>query len=254
MQFDFSHWSTLPTVSCTCITYGRPDLLGEAVKSFLDQDYPGEAELVILNDDSKVSLSFHEALSENRSVRIINSMSRFPTIGEKRNRCTENSSGELILPWDDDDIHLPWRISITVSRMKNHHHWKPTTLWYWTNGEIKKRAPTKAMAPSMAGYSRKVFDTVGGYDHIQSGQDQTLENKFNREGIRTVEELPSAEVYYIYRFAGTGSYHLSSYGYGKGFENVKKFVEKKKIVGKFLVDPHYKQDYKALIREICDEM
>ena len=28
-----------PLVSCLCCTYGRPTLLGEAVKCFLDQDY-----------------------------------------------------------------------------------------------------------------------------------------------------------------------------------------------------------------------
>ena len=28
-----------PLASCLCCTYGRPILLGEAVKCFLDQDY-----------------------------------------------------------------------------------------------------------------------------------------------------------------------------------------------------------------------
>ena len=40
---------SLPFVSCLCCTYGRPILLGEAVKCFLDQDYPNK-ELIIIND------------------------------------------------------------------------------------------------------------------------------------------------------------------------------------------------------------
>lgn len=47
-RYDFSHWSSLPRVSCQCITYGRTTLLDEAVECFLRQDYPGEKELVSL--------------------------------------------------------------------------------------------------------------------------------------------------------------------------------------------------------------
>jgi hypothetical protein len=41
---------SLPTVSRICLTFGRPRFLEEAIESFLRQDYPGEAELIVLND------------------------------------------------------------------------------------------------------------------------------------------------------------------------------------------------------------
>jgi hypothetical protein len=48
-KYDFSHWESLPRVSCQCITYGRTTLLDEAVESFLRQDYPGEKELEVVS-------------------------------------------------------------------------------------------------------------------------------------------------------------------------------------------------------------
>ena len=39
-----------PKVSCYCPTYGRTSFLEEAIYSFLNQDYDGEKELIILND------------------------------------------------------------------------------------------------------------------------------------------------------------------------------------------------------------
>ena len=47
-----------PSISAKCITYGRVSTLEEAIYSFLQQDYPGEKELVIVNDYPKQKLIF----------------------------------------------------------------------------------------------------------------------------------------------------------------------------------------------------
>ena len=77
--YDFSHWNTLPKVSCQCITYGRPHLLNEAVEAFLRQDYPGESELVILNDHTEITIC--NPGIEN--VTTINVPHRIRSVGEK---------------------------------------------------------------------------------------------------------------------------------------------------------------------------
>jgi glycosyltransferase involved in cell wall biosynthesis len=38
-----------PPISCKCITYGRVDTLQESIYSFINQDYPGKKELIIVN-------------------------------------------------------------------------------------------------------------------------------------------------------------------------------------------------------------
>jgi hypothetical protein len=71
-----------PAVSCICLTYGRPELLDEAIYSFLQQDYPGTKELVVLNDYEDQILTF-----VHPEVQAINVAKRFRTVGEKMKCC-----------------------------------------------------------------------------------------------------------------------------------------------------------------------
>ena len=57
-----------PKVSCYCPTYGRTSSLEEAIYRFLNQDYDGEKELIILNDLQDQTLFF-----DHPEVKIINS-------------------------------------------------------------------------------------------------------------------------------------------------------------------------------------
>ncbi|MEM5811097.1 MAG: glycosyltransferase family A protein, partial [Candidatus Aenigmatarchaeota archaeon] len=90
-------------ISCKTITHGRPHLLEEALFSFLNQDWDGDAELVIVNDCPYQTLHF-----EHPKVRIENFKNIFPTIGEKENYTVEICTSDIIVTWDDDDIAMPW--------------------------------------------------------------------------------------------------------------------------------------------------
>jgi glycosyltransferase involved in cell wall biosynthesis len=243
MPYDFSHWKSLPSISCQCITYGRTSLLNEAVECFLRQDYPGVKELVILNDHPGMRIECGVP-----GVKVVNLDERMANIGMKRNECVKLCSGDVIFPWDDDDISLPHRISYSISRMTNHRYYKADKIWYWRNGEIGKESK-KAVAHAMGCFSKEFFDEVGGYPEIDSGQDQGLEKRF--EGPhRVVEDIAGKDIYYIYKFPGTGSYHLSAYGYGKGFEQVGKYVGKAGLPDKFTITPAWSQDYPRLCADI----
>jgi hypothetical protein len=65
-------------ISCKCITYGRVDLLEESLYSFLNQNYDGDSEMLIVNDYPEQKLYF-----DHPKVRIINLDKTFETIGEK---------------------------------------------------------------------------------------------------------------------------------------------------------------------------
>ena len=118
--------------SCQCITYGRPELLEEAIESFHRQDYEGEKELIILNDHADQHLVY-----SHPEVKIINTPARFRTIGEKRNACIAMCSGGVIFPWDDDDISLPWRISLSLRYLEDRKYFKNKRAWLWQNGELR---------------------------------------------------------------------------------------------------------------------
>ncbi len=97
--------------SCICLTYARPDVLEEAIYSFLQQDYSGPKELVILNDYDQQILEF-----DHPEVRVINLPKRLHTVGEKRNMAVALAAHDLLFVWDDDDIYLPHRLSFLLER------------------------------------------------------------------------------------------------------------------------------------------
>lgn len=220
-RYDFSHWGeTLPKVSCICITYGRPHLIGEAVESFLRQDYAGEKELIILNDHTDILLE----MEGHPEIILLNHPERFPSIGLKRNAATRMSSGDVIFPWDDDDISLPWRISVTLEKMKNLSYFKPTNLWWWNGNGVEHKQG--AMAHAMGGYSRKLFDLIGGYPDFNSGEDQEFEGLIAARHLHHTDRLLPEEIFYVYRMIGTDTYHLSYHGYGKGLDECCNHVTK----------------------------
>ena len=85
-------------ISCKMITYGRVEFLEESLQSFLNQDYDGEKELVIVNDYPQQKLIF-----DHPEVRIFNLDYTFETIGQKENFAVEQCKGDIIAVWDDDD-------------------------------------------------------------------------------------------------------------------------------------------------------
>jgi glycosyl transferase family 2 len=210
-----------PPVSCMCLTYGRPHLLEEAVESFLRQDYRGPKELVIVNDLSDQHLAF-----EHPEVRIFNIAQRFRTVGEKRNATAALCTHDWLLPWDDDDIYLPWRISCSVTMMEPARAFFTPARGLELNGSVLS-GPHSNRFHSSSCFHRTLFDRVGGYPHKNTGEDTDFERKVARAlRARTLARTsgPSGKIFYIYRWAGTASYHLSWFNDRDGHERVPDYV------------------------------
>ena len=105
----------MPLVSCLTVTYGRPLLLGEAVKCFIDQDYENK-ELIILNDQEGVTLKIEDCPN---NIKIYNHPTRFNSLGEKRNYIKTLSDADYYCIWDDDDLFTPYRISESINLINN---------------------------------------------------------------------------------------------------------------------------------------
>ena len=238
----------LPSVSCMCLTYGRPHLLEEAIQCFLDQDYKGQKELIVFND-----LPQQEFLYTHPQVKIINLKERYKTIGEKRNACVDFCTGDLLFVWDDDDLYLPWRITLSVRMIGKNEYFKSSKAWFINNGVIS--GPTKNLFHSASCFTKSLFFRAGKYDEINSGQDLTMEKKFVDLQSRPITSLSNRDLYYIYRWQGTDSYHLSAFGMDKMDTKrpsgarlcemaVQKSISEGKLkTGRFNLKPHYKMDY-----------
>ncbi len=246
-----------PPISAMCLTYGRPRLLEEAIHSFLLQDYPGPKELVVLNDFAKQTLLF-----DHPEVRIINTAARFRTVGEKRNACAALASHDILFVWDDDDLYLPWRLSLSIRRLNlAQGFYKPARAWILRQDTLE--GPDRNLFHSGACFTRRLFDQVQGYPHCGSGQDWGIEQAFEKViGRRNDDQtLPDHELYYLYRWEGTGSYHLSAFGRDDGQSltggmKVADFIEQQVragivATGQILVYPSWRRDYVDLVRRRC---
>jgi glycosyltransferase involved in cell wall biosynthesis len=90
-------------------TYNRRLFVPQAIQYFLRQDYPNK-ELVIVDDGSDNVADLIPVQAQIRYIRLNQKVS----IGKKRNMAVEQSKGEIIVHWDDDDWYAANRISYQV--------------------------------------------------------------------------------------------------------------------------------------------
>jgi glycosyltransferase involved in cell wall biosynthesis len=242
--------ASLPLVSCICPTYNRPPryqhLLEEAIASFLRQDYPNK-ELIVIND-----CPGQELICDDPGVRVVNVAERFPSIGDKQNAAVGVALGELIAPWDDDDISLPWRLSLSVERLGDADYFNPRCYWFSDNDGLHFDHPV-GYANNASLFRRAVFEGVGGYPSKSFGADAALDAAFSGmahavDPLRGDKELTRSEWFYIYRW-GISPVHMS----GSGVEDFYREVGKQPVVeGCIHLSPHWRKDYVAETRRLLD--
>jgi glycosyltransferase involved in cell wall biosynthesis len=200
---------SLPKVSCFCATYGRPPVLvEEVIESFLRQDYEGEKELVILND-----WPMQHLICDAPDVQIVNVQQRLTPIGKKFNETVALCSGEILFPWEDDDIYMPWRLSYSVERLQNGMFHTGNAFWMPRPNYVEY---CDNLHHCNLAVSRKLFDAVGGYSEADIMEvDQVL-----------FERLTNVVDEFIVSAFNRGSLPA----------------------GRIVLRPHWEQDYVALLR------
>jgi hypothetical protein len=249
-----------PAVSCICLTYGRPEVLEEAIYSFLCQDYPGRKELVVLNDYEEQHLT-----CDHPDVQVFNIPKRFRTVGEKMNAAVALAAHDLLFVWDDDDIYLPHRLRFSVARFEPHKgFFKPDKAWVWNHGEVSGPATNLFHVGSC--WSRALFDAVRGYSAEGTGYDLVFERRLQQHFPNSITPyaIEPHDIYYLYRWAGTGSYHMSGFGsyqagHNVGHQDVEAFVHQRASQGHIRrghvpLQPHWQADYRQLVAQTLQAM
>lgn len=235
-----------PLISCLCPTYGRCGtrwqyLLEEAVESFLRQT-DVHSELLILNDHPAQEVAF-----DHPRVRIINHPQRFRTLGEKYNALVSQASGELLAPWEDDDISLPYRLELSRERLGECDYFNPRRYWFLDQRGLHRDHPI-GVGHNLSLFRRRAWQAVRGYPVVTGMQDQKMDTRLVRhphvQCCVDEEPLAVSEWYYIYRW-GVSPYHLS------GQRNMQRFYNSLHAsdypAGRFNLRPHWRQDYVALV-------
>jgi len=235
------------------LTYGRPQLLEEAIYSFLQQDYGGQKELIVLNDYAGQTLHF-----EHPDVRIINLPVRMHTVGEKMNAAVALATHDLLFVWDDDDIYLPHRLSFSIDQFSyTKGFFKPKYALILDDGQLS--GPAHNLFHVGSCWSRRLFDMVRGYAQEGTGYDFLFEKRLKEQfpGATETYAIKPEEIYYLYRWAGTGTYHMSQFGVLKAGENVghhevESFIQQRASrgeipLGDISLKPNWKTDYRQLV-------
>lgn len=201
-----------PGISCYCSTYGRPThLLENSIQCFLDQDYDGPKELVILNDFDKQELVF-----DHPEVKIINSPERIKPLGKKFNDNISLCKYDVLACWEDDDVFLKNRLSYSFEHMKNGIFHTPQA--FFERG-IKDIILSQNIFHSTHMFTRELFDKVGRYTEAdQCSIDLSIMEKFRKELGHYQQDMDVKDRWYIYVWGGAGSYHGS--GWGPSNENI----------------------------------
>lgn len=233
-------------VSCICPTYNRPPraqwLLEEAIESFLRQDYP-DKELLVLNDCPGQELS-----CDAPDVFVINLPRRFHTYGEKLNAAIALAQGSHIALWNDDDIMLPWRLSISLERLGDAGYYNPRAYWFLDADGLHKDEG-KGVGHICSIFTRAAFDLVNGYPHTTGLDDQILDRR-----LKTHPDVKQAalsvlrvdEWFYIYRW-GVSPAHLS--GARSIEEQYKRIGQMPVEQGHYVLQPHWNEDYVRSTRD-----
>lgn len=242
-------------VSCICPTFGRAYLLEEAIESFHRQDYPGEKELIICNDFVDQNLIY-----EHPEVKVVNLKQRCPNLGFKKNYSNSLGTGKLLLTWEDDDIHLPGRISRMVKSIQEFNTGfvfeGPHYLLY--GGRLSKK---KGMTQGTHIITKKLFDECPKYPQMNSGQDQGFNTSLQKY-LNIVLPVCKEEPQFIYRFS-TGRAHISQYGkdvnnkksgYDTILEAVRGYIKKGiEPSGNYILKPHWSKNWVEEVKTAVEQ-
>jgi len=242
-------------ISCACVTYGRVSLLEEALYSFLNQQYLGDRELIIVNDYPHQKLLFDHPM-----VKIFNFSKTFSTVGEKLNFAVSQCKYNTIAVWDDDDISMPNHLT-NIDKFfvdgSDLLHWQRGV--FFNDGKI-----TSITNLGNAGivYSKKAWEMVGKHPLENAGGDTTFIVKIKGMSKNIVLASPEdSEVSFFYYWANR-SYHMS--GLGADVEGRPNIIERTNIhlenlrkqnkipTGNIYLKPAWVVDYQKLLYDFLN--
>jgi glycosyltransferase involved in cell wall biosynthesis len=221
-------------ISVVTLTYKRKHILEEAIQSYLNQDYTGESEMVIINDCSDVEYIF-----DHPNIRIINCRERFPSIGKKLEFGFKQTLGNYVYRLDDDDLLTPWALSIVNQYIKQNpdndiyrcaHH------YFFVNNNFDNLSSSINNGNC---YSKEFINRIE-FPNTSGNEDDKI-TFWNNAKIYNGDV---GKYSMIYRW-GMSTYHISGMG---NYENNEHILSKTDSYcedenGIITLNPHFKNDY-----------
>ncbi len=236
------------TISCICTTFGRSKILPQAVQSFCRQNYNNK-ELIIVNSCPQQKYFID---NKYQNIKIINLYERPNNYARCFDIGVNNSYGDLIVPWDDDDIYLPQYLDNYIYSYNAKNHWI-RQHGHFSIGLFGNQFKyhDKVCAHTIM-YSRQSYNQIGSYQSLlNAGQsnkiDQIFTNKLlSYSGI--CKKINTQEISFVYRYKQI-PFHYSQYGndsYMKIGQKVKNMLKSgQQASGSIQILPKWEKDYES---------
>lgn len=241
-----------PLLVAITVTYGRVEMLNEAIACFLSQTHRNK-QMIILNTYQRQKLR-----GEFPGVKIINCDTRPPSLGFARNMAVEYAPPDSIcLVADDDDIALPHHYTNYAK------HFLPGIDWVWQSKMIYLEASQiKGTSPgnlNCVAFRKSAFKKVGGYpDNMTVGEDRIFTGKITSTCPGKKVELADDEISFMYGW-GSGNYHISGLGPDEknqipAHKRIEKWTEDRARrglipLGEITLKPELRHNYAQMVRE-----
>jgi glycosyltransferase involved in cell wall biosynthesis len=177
-----------PLVSVIIPPYNRADIVVEAVRSALEQDYPA-MEVVVVDDGSTDNTEGRLALFlKNREIIYVKQAEN-RGVAAARNLGLQHSHGDYVIFLDSDDLLLPGRIETHTAYLDSHRDtnftysdcWKDIGNMCVLHGTVEDAKekhplplPSLLHVPLMtATFRRHVVDALGGFEETLRWSEDT---------------------------------------------------------------------------------
>lgn len=207
------------SVSCLCVTRGRPADLARSIGGFLDQRHADKELVIVFERDDTATI---ELLSSRVVGSVVDDGPRTvvtpagpivvagvdrgtgTTLGELRNIAVELARGDLFCQWDDDDLHDPRRIAGQLAALARSGK-AACLLSRW----LIHHVPSDAVYLSLArdcGWEGSLLCARADaprYPHLRRGEDTPVVSALHAR--RAVVLLDRPELY-VYRVHGSNTW------------------------------------------------
>lgn len=231
-------------ISVLMPTYGRPELLAEAVECFLRQTV-SDCELLVANDWPDQTI-----VIDHPKVRVYNLSERL-SLGAKRNLLNDLCSGSLVMDWDDDDIYLPAHIEHCLEMLSIHRTGlfaKQRWQWKYSGGKLCRISPAGYMHTAIM--CKKLRVELGGYADQTRHSDLEFLLRIKDGGHLVGPGKFMHKPTFIQRY-DSGRAHVSAGPTADESDadrhaRIDREIASKGVTGKIHITPGWKRDYQQL--------
>jgi glycosyltransferase involved in cell wall biosynthesis len=97
-------------------TRGRPELVRETIATVVDQDYPGDIELLVVHDQEPADEDLTRLGRPGRRIRVLTNTGT-PGLAGARNFGLGFLTSDYIATCDDDDLWHPGKLELQIARL-----------------------------------------------------------------------------------------------------------------------------------------